>query len=121
MAAWMLLAGPAWAQEVDCGRAVTQVEMNDCARRDWAEADAALNLAYAEAVARAEAFDTHPEGRAEETLRAAQRAWVAFRDAVCESQAVLWEGGSAEPMVRSGCLATVTRQRAEALRTYAGG
>ena len=116
-----LLAGPAWAQEVDCGRAVTQLDMNLCARLDWEAADAELNLAYEAAVARAETFDTYPEGRAEETLRAAQRAWVTFRDAVCESEAALWDGGSAEPMVRSGCLAAVTRRRAEELWTYAGG
>ena len=121
MASALLLGAPAMAQEVDCGRAVTQGDMNDCARLDWEAADEALNLAYGEAVARAEAFDTYPEGRAEETLRAAQRAWVAFRDAVCESEAALWDGGSAEPMVRSGCLAAVTRQRTEYLTTYAGG
>ena len=121
MAAALLLGAPAAAQELDCGRAVTQVEMNDCAALDREAADAALNLAYGKAVARAEAFDTHPEGRAEETLRAAQRAWVPYRDALCEAEAALWDGGSAEPMVRSGCLAAVTRERTEDLRTYGGG
>ena len=121
MAVGVLLAAPAAAQEVDCARAVTQVDMNACARLDWEAADAELNLAYAGALVRAEAFDTHPEGRAEETLRAAQRAWVPYRDALCESEAALWDGGSAEPMVRSGCLAAVTRERTEDLRTYAGG
>jgi uncharacterized protein YecT (DUF1311 family) len=116
-----LLAGPAWAQEVDCSRAVTQLDMNLCARLDWEAADAELNLAYEAALETAAEADASFPNDVEAALRAAQRAWLPYRDAACEAEAALWGGGSAEPMIRSGCLAMVTRQRAEELWTFAGG
>lgn len=111
---------PSWAQEPDCGRSVTQIEMNDCALLDWEAADEELNFAYEAALeTAAEADASYPNG-VEEALREAQRAWVPYRDAVCEAEAALWGGGSAEPMIRLGCLAMVTSQRAEELWTFAG-
>ncbi|TNC65999.1 DUF1311 domain-containing protein [Rubellimicrobium roseum] len=89
--------------------------MTECAQADFVAADEELNAAYAVAMDTARRIGP----RGEETLRAAQRAWIAFRDAACEAEAVLWEGGSAQPMIRSGCLRELTAQRTEDLRAYA--
>ncbi len=111
-------AGPALAQE-PCEDAVTQADLNDCTALAYEAADEELNLAYEAVLEAARPDDSSPASRAEDSLRAAQRAWVGFRDAACESEAALWDGGSAQPMIRSGCLERLTMQRTEDLWSYA--
>ncbi|NTT85193.1 lysozyme inhibitor LprI family protein [Tabrizicola fusiformis] len=114
----LFLALPAGAQEVDCTNAMAQQEMNFCAEQDYLEADAALNDAYKQARAAMKALDADlPAGDqgAEAALLAAQRAWLPYRDAACASEGWMMHGGSAEPLVVYGCLATLTRQRTQDL------
>lgn len=113
------LAGPAPAQADACAGAVTQAELNMCTYEAWEIADGELNDAYAAAVEAARSYDASYDGRAEEVLRAAQRAWVAFRDADCEAAAVAWDGGTGQPMIRNTCLEDLTLRRAEDLWGYA--
>ena len=113
-----LIGVPVWAQDA-CEGAVSQPDLNDCTAEAFAAADEELNLAYEAAMAAARRYDSSPEGRAQDTLRAAQRAWIAYRDAACEAEAALWDGGSAQPMIRSGCLEHLTLQRTEDLWAYA--
>lgn len=108
-----LAAAPLAAQEHPCDAAVTQQELNLCSQEAWQAADAELNLAYGEALAWAEG-----DPAAEELLRAAQRAWLAFRDADCAVEAAFFEGGSAEPMILFGCLEDRTVTRTEQLWAY---
>lgn len=49
---------------------------------------------------------------AEVALRDGQRAWITFRDQACLAEAYVFAGGSAQPMVYSGCQARLTEQRA---------
>ena len=114
----MVWAGPVCAQDVDCANAQAQMEMNFCARQEWQVADADLNDAYKSAMALMKTIDADlpkAERGAEDSLRAAQRAWVTFRDAACTAEGYPMHGGSAEPMVVNGCLAQLTRQRAKSL------
>ena len=117
MKAWLALAllagGPALAQGDPCAKAVTQPELNECTYLAWEEADVALNEAWDAAMAVAEARSI------EEPLLAAQRAWIAFRDADCAAQASLWEGGTGQPMIFNGCMESLTLQRTDDLRAYA--
>jgi uncharacterized protein YecT (DUF1311 family) len=94
----------------DCDDARTQLEMNFCAADQYRAADAEMNRAYAQLRAAVDA-----EERA--ALLAAQRAWLRFRDAHCAYEAAGVRGGSMEPMVRSGCLAAVTRERTRQLKS----
>ena len=114
----LLAAAPARAQEA-CDDAVTQLDLNECTHVAWLAADEELNRAYEAALAAARQFDSWPEGRAESTLREAQRAWVAFRDAACEAEAALWDGGSAQPMILAGCFERLTLLRTDDLWAYA--
>jgi uncharacterized protein YecT (DUF1311 family) len=114
----LLLAAPAAAQEqeIDCERDVqtgVQSILNECAALAWEEEDAKLNAAYRDAIARVEGSPT------EDLLRQAQRDWVTFRDSACAAEAALVEGGSMQPMMRYFCLAGLTRDRTEGLRTIA--
>ena len=50
------------------------------------------------------------------TAAASQRAWIAFRDAQCAFESSAMEGGTAAPLLFSGCAAQLTRERAKELR-----
>ena len=118
-----LCAAPALAQEVDCANAMAQAEMTYCAEQDWTRADADLNDAYRAGMAAMKAIDTglpKDQRGAETHLRAAQRAWVTFRDEACAAEGYQMHGGSAEPMVIYSCRATLTRQRARDLWALGG-
>ncbi|MDL2405345.1 lysozyme inhibitor LprI family protein [Rhizobium calliandrae] len=128
--ATVLMCGSANAQndsdqpKVDCNNAQTQMDMNICAQRDYDEADKALNEQYkrtrAAMVATDADLDVDQKG-AEEALIKAERAWVDYRDGQCEAEGFEARGGSMEPMLVSGCKATLTKQRTEELKTLADG
>ena len=107
------------AHEIDCAKAMVQMEMTFCAEQDWIAADAALNEAWAPAMARMRALD---EGQpadlkgAADALRAAQRAWVGYRDLACTAEGYQYRGGSMEPMVIYACRARLTEARTEELQ-----
>ncbi|HEV7658742.1 MAG TPA: lysozyme inhibitor LprI family protein [Allosphingosinicella sp.] len=113
----------AQAPQWNCADPQTQSEMNACARIDFERADAELNTEYRAAHAHARASDRE-ESRIEgddrpgdeATLREAQRAWVAFRDAHCRLEGYEARGGTMEPMVYESCRAEVTRARIAQLR-----
>lgn len=106
----LLLAAPARANECDITN--DQSTMNECAAMDFKAADSELNSAYGELKA---GYAQYPDVRT--LLTKAQRAWLAFRDAECELTAAPNEGGSVEPMIRSQCLAELTRARVADIRT----
>lgn len=113
---------------LDCDNAMTQMAMNHCAHLDYEAADAALNAQWKITAAtmkqRDENFDSDRDTRSGyfETLLEAQRAWLAYRDAHCQSEGYYARGGSLEPMLVSSCLAQLTRERtsqlAELVETY---
>lgn len=93
----------------DCDDPQNQVEMNQCAFAAFETADAELNTVYQQLIGRI-------DKRYVASLRAAQRAWVPFRDAQCDFESMGWEGGSGRPMIQSGCLRRVTEERTLLLR-----
>lgn len=109
-----LLSSPSLGQELDCANAMAQQELNACAYQAWEAADAELNTAYKRAIAEMKDMDANmPDDLqgAEEALRAAQRAWVAYRDANCVVAGFPMRGGSAEPLLINGCMESMTLQR----------
>ncbi|HEV2802833.1 MAG TPA: lysozyme inhibitor LprI family protein [Pyrinomonadaceae bacterium] len=95
--------------EDPCPGANTQFELNQCAARARDKADAELNKVYRDLLK-----DTGTTERAK--LRAAQLAWLKFRDAHCDYESIGNKGGSIYPMVMSFCLAEVTTARVKQLR-----
>ncbi|HZG31901.1 MAG TPA: lysozyme inhibitor LprI family protein [Sphingopyxis sp.] len=120
------LAAAAQEPEVDCDNPQYQVEMNFCAGRGYDAADAELNAQYKLTVAALKArdkdidrsYDTQPTHY--DTLLAAQRAWIAYRDQHCLSESFAARGGSMAPMLHSGCMARLTKQRTAELKELAG-
>lgn len=124
VAALLLSASVSTAQEpdVDCENAMTQMDMNICADRDYQEADVALNAAYKKAISAAREMD---DGVADlgknyvgaaDALKRAQRAWIGYRDGQCEFAGFGARGGSMEPLLVSSCLADLTRKRTDELK-----
>lgn len=111
----LLAAQQSADQQWNCDDPQAQMEMNACAALDFERADAELNAAYRAAIAhaRAESYRVAGDERPgdEATLREAQRAWVAFRDAQCRLEGYEARGGSMEPMLFEGCRARLTRER----------
>jgi uncharacterized protein YecT (DUF1311 family) len=117
----MLGAVPAVAQDaaVDCTSPQTTYEMRICAGISLRGADEDLNDDYQRAVAYFEEFDQYlPEGAPKglDLLRTAQRAWIVYRDAACESEAATLYGGSLQPLIVTTCHDQMTRDRSEELR-----
>lgn len=108
-----VLAAPAFAQdEVDCANAMTQLDMNHCAYLGWMQADEDLNETYGWAMDVANRY-----GETVATaLRTAQRAWIPYRDAACEAEGIMYEGGSIQPLIIFTCKEHLTRQRTEEMR-----
>jgi uncharacterized protein YecT (DUF1311 family) len=91
-----------------CDEARTQMDMNECADREYRKADAELNRVYQQLM--------RASGGRDAKLKSAQLAWIKFRDAECDYEAAFNEGGSMQPMTYSFCLADVTRARTKQLR-----
>lgn len=92
-------------------RAQSQQEMNQQALAEFDKADASLNKVYSKVQAKLD-----KEGK--EKLKAAQRAWVEFRDAQADLDADLMRGGSAAPMLHSGSMAQSTSKRTTELNEF---
>jgi len=94
----------------------SNVGMKQCAWSAYADADKLLNQTYSRL---SKDWIGDDEGAAERRKRlvAAQRAWVAFRDAECSLQATEMLGGSGEGLVQGSCLYGATTERAKALET----
>ncbi len=108
----------------NCGDAVTQLDLNQCAAADYEAADVELNRVWRRAQSRARELDAGLEDRwkgAEKALLAAQRAWITYRDAHCTLAGFDARGGSMESMLVSGCLAETTRLRTRQLRDFVSG
>jgi len=80
------------------GGELSQPQLNENAARVAREADGALNAAYAK-------LEPTPE------LKAAERAWIGFRDAECKYEAAVYAGGGLQAMTYSRCLGRLTKGR----------
>ena len=95
-----------------CASASTQLEMNECAGREYKKADAEMNKVYKALMAKR---DLEGQG----ALREAQRLWLQFRDA--HLQAIYPSSdprayGSVHPMCVAIILAQLTAERTKHLK-----
>lgn len=92
----------------------TTLGIAECVMGEHAAWDAALNREYKAARA---AFQDDP---AADSLLAAQRAWIAWRDAECAFQYDRYGGGSMRTIASANCQMSMTAQRALELRALQG-
>ena len=121
----MLLAQQGGVQDDgDCAEPMTQQAMNYCASVELSEADDALNAQWRATAARMRQLDeatTYEDDRPGyfDQLLAAQRAWLAYRDAHCASEGYHARGGSLEPLLVATCKTGLTKARTQQLRDLA--
>ena len=103
----------------------TTIAMTTCADADYKAADAEMTVAWRATLAAMRRQDADPDaavyrGKGDPTsaqaLLDAQRAWLAFRDRQCRSEALAFLGGTMRPAVEASCLGEVTRGRTRQLR-----
>jgi uncharacterized protein YecT (DUF1311 family) len=123
----LALAGAAQTQKPNCDTWLSQNEMNGCTRLEFERADAEMNAQWKKAVAKSKAWDREPEHTPDgrpgyfETLLAAQRAWLVYRDQHCMREGYIMRGGSAEPYVYNTCRSRLTKARTAELKVLAEG
>jgi uncharacterized protein YecT (DUF1311 family) len=119
---------PAPAKREPCPDAKSQLDLNECYANLYLSADTQLNATYNNIVGFMKknlliaqhdnnaVLITHNDTSLTKLL-AAQRAWLTYRDANCDSVKFQYEGGSIQPMMWSQCMADVTQQRIATLTT----
>lgn len=104
----------------DCVNQQTQLDMNECADRDFQAADADLNAQWRITYARMKQDDAaYKEGRDKHdttsdsapTLLESQRGWLKYRDGHCTAESNQARGGSMRPMLYSMCMTGLTTAR----------
>jgi uncharacterized protein YecT (DUF1311 family) len=103
---------PASASREDCPKAVTTSAMRACENARYDAAEHELNTAY-------QSLLQHLDSGQKQKLRAAQRAWIRFRDANAEFQSSLVQGGTLAPLIKIGSLTEMTSARASELKKAA--
>lgn len=94
--------------------------MNYCSEQEYNKVDAELNRVYQQVLA---GIDTHDDVEAErmkawkDALKAAQRAWVAFKEKDCgELIGYEWYGGTGSTSASLGCMIQKTETRIKELK-----
>jgi uncharacterized protein YecT (DUF1311 family) len=100
--------------DVPCGDTGTQAEANACARLEYRKADEEMNKLYGRLMTELADY----KGDDQQKLQRAQALWLQYRDANCESEASIYQGGSIRPAVYNSCLASVTRERTRRLAEF---
>lgn len=80
-----------------------------CAEREFKQASAELTRARAGLYA-----DLEPPSRVK--MRVTERAWLKYRQANCDAEASIYEGGTIQPLIRLRCMVRVTRERTAELK-----
>ena len=102
---------PAYGRCLDRPEAQSTMGTIECIGVEFQVQDARLNRAYADAMGRMTTQDQ------KDNLRAAQRAWIAYRDADCLSRASP-EWGSLSRVDAANCRLEHTYRRADDLQDY---
>lgn len=95
--------------EDPCANPMTQMEMNQCAIKEYQDADGELNRVYKEVMAK-----LRPEMQAK--LKTAQKAWLQYRDANCDCASFDYSQGSIYPVMYYGCLKNMTVARTKEIQ-----
>lgn len=92
-----------------CANVVVTAQLVSCLADAKASADIELNSIYASVRVKL------TKGNADRLL-AAQRLWVGYRDANCQAERGLYEGGTAAPPAYVACVEAMTRARVKELQ-----
>jgi uncharacterized protein YecT (DUF1311 family) len=126
------------AQKMDCSKAASSAEQDECAARELAMAEADLNDAFSDALqhytptadeqrenAALPRYDKEHEAqykrRMRRDLEISQKIWSQYRTAACASVSDMYDGGTISPAATSLCKVEITQQRIKFLHDYFAG
>jgi uncharacterized protein YecT (DUF1311 family) len=110
---WFVVSPVSLAFADDCANAQDQATMNACADKSLKKSDTELNSVYKQIEQRLK-----DDAETTKLLVAAQRSWVAFRDAECTFSNSRSADGSVYPMIYAMCLDGLTQLRTKELKDY---
>ncbi|OHX14745.1 hypothetical protein BI347_15470 [Chromobacterium sphagni] len=108
------------AEDDPCQNANTTLEINDCKQQQFDAKDKQLNQIYRELLQKLQANESQGgnpgvKDKPSTLLIQAQRKWIAFRDADCNTKYQIYLDGSIRNMVYLGCKIERTAQRIKEL------
>ena len=107
------------AHALDCANAVSTVDMNDCAAQEQQQVEKQLNDAYRRVLAETPAkVGGAKPAKPKDSLVAAQRLWVKFREADCKAVLDLWSEGSIRNLQYLGCMRDHAQVRIKQLEAF---
>ena len=95
--------------KVDCSNAITQVEINNCAQKQFLIADKELNDIYKKVMPKL-------DSKQKLVLIQSQRKWLAFREEYSKIYSLIYAGGSMSLSAVLKCKVEATRSRVDELR-----
>ena len=106
----LMTAGAAQADDrINCkSQDLNQMQLDQCAGIDFTAADAKLNTLYKQMMSKYDAANGAK-------LKAAERAWLAYRDAECDYETNGTAGGTINPMMDTMCRTEKTNARIKEL------
>lgn len=110
------------ALALDCNKAITTPEINQCAKIEQDKIEAKLNKIYQRVLKTLDKPDTEIEyySKMKESLIAAQRAWVKFREADCDAVFEKNASGTIRTVMYIECMQARAEQRIKELEIYEG-
>jgi uncharacterized protein YecT (DUF1311 family) len=116
--AWFLMPTQAFSQHmnapgVPCNKPSSTAEEVSCFQRSLETADNELNRVYT----RTRSALSSEQQR---ELNVAEQNWMKYRDSTCNAEYKLYGGGTGGPVTRLACLAAITQQRVDTLKTTYG-
>lgn len=107
--------------EVDCSKAFSTPDIDQCAAIELDKAEISLNQAYQRLVKQLTKPDTAQDNYTEyrKKLLSAQRAWIKFREADCDTQYAMHSSGTIRNAIYLGCKQQRAEQRIKELNNYA--
>lgn len=99
----------------------TTIGMSECLVAETQAWDAQLNALWPEVTAMAKALDAEERGGGtpnQDALLAAQRAWIAFRDAECSWAWQRWSQGTIRTLIAGSCQRDLTASRVTDFRGW---
>ncbi len=97
------------AHALDCDKAGTQSDMDQCGTQALNKADAELNQTYID-------YRNRLNKSRQNQIRDVQLAWIKYRDLSCKYASAGATGGSAHGMALQSCLTQKTQERTKELQ-----
>lgn len=116
----LLLASSHACASPPCDKAITTLDINECAKQDLDRAEEILNKTYRSVLARLakDGKDDSDAAQARQELIGAQRIWITYRAADCKAIYTLWQSGTMRTLMHHSCMKGHAEQRTKELSDY---